>query len=85
MEYWNSTTSLTGTGRPVDAFILPVAPFAAARRERCNYYGYTNIINILDYTSCVIPVTSVDKSVDRVDKNFKTRSDLDKQISEDCK
>lgn len=31
MDYWNSTANLTGTGRPVDAIIMPVAPFAAAK------------------------------------------------------
>jgi amidase len=31
MDYWNSTANLTGTGRPVDAFIMAVAPFSAAR------------------------------------------------------
>ena len=44
MEHWNSTASLTGTGRPVDAIISPLAPFAAARPEKYNYYGmlYSN-------------------------------------------
>ena len=27
--HWNSTTRETGTGRPVDAIISPVAPFVA--------------------------------------------------------
>ena len=27
--HWNATVSETGTGRPVDAVISPVAPFAA--------------------------------------------------------
>lgn len=39
MEYWNSTETLTGTGRPVDAVIAPVAPFAAARPNMYIYYG----------------------------------------------
>jgi amidase len=39
MEYWNSTSSLTGTGRPVDAVISPLAPFAAARPNMYDYYG----------------------------------------------
>jgi amidase len=39
MEYWNSTSALTGTGRPVDAIIAPVAPFAAARPDMYTYYG----------------------------------------------
>jgi amidase len=39
MEYWNSTASHTGTGRPVDAIISPLAPFAAARPDMYDYYG----------------------------------------------
>jgi amidase len=39
MEYWNSTSTLTGTGRPVDAVIAPLAPFAAARPDMYDYYG----------------------------------------------
>lgn len=39
MEYWNSTASLTGTGRPVDAVISPLAPFASARPDMYKYYG----------------------------------------------
>jgi hypothetical protein len=39
MEYWNKTSSLTGTGRPVDAIISPLAPFAAARPDMYEYVG----------------------------------------------
>ena len=39
MEYWNSTASLTGTGRPVEAIIAPLAPFPAARPDMYDYYG----------------------------------------------
>ena len=84
LEYWNDTTHLTGTGRPVDAMIMPVAPFAAARPERYTYYGYSTIINTLDYTSCVIPVTNVDKNIDGVYRNLKYASEVDRQISQDC-
>lgn len=85
MEYWNSTVDLTTTGRPVDALIMPVAPFAAARRERYSHYGYSIVVNILDYTSCVIPVTHVDKSVDTPNIDLRPVSELDKKISQDCK
>jgi hypothetical protein len=39
MDYWNSTSSVTGTGRPVDAIVAPLAPFAAARPDMYDYYG----------------------------------------------
>ena len=85
MEYWNSTKEVTGTGRPVDAFIMPVAPFPAARYQFYTYFGYHSIINVLDYASCAVPVTTADKNVDVVDKNFKPVSDEDKGIYEKCK
>ena len=39
IEYWNSTSHSTSTGRPVDAIIAPLAPFAAAKPNRYKYYG----------------------------------------------
>ena len=46
MEYWNSTARSTSTGRPVDAIIAPLAPFAAARPDRYKYYGCTYSQNL---------------------------------------
>jgi amidase len=83
MDYWNGTAQTTTSGQPVDAFIMPLAPYAAARPARYLYYGYSGIINCLDYTSVVIPVTLVDKAVDVVDKSFKAVSDADQQAYDD--
>ncbi|KAF7511208.1 hypothetical protein GJ744_005105 [Endocarpon pusillum] len=80
MDYWNSTTELTGTGRPVDGVITAVAPFAAAPPLGYTYYGYTMFVNGLDYTSVVIPVTMVDKSLDVVDHSYQPLNDIDKTI-----
>ena len=85
MEYWNSTAQLTGTDRPVDAIIMPVAPFAAARPETFQYYGYTSIFNVLDYSSCVVPITNVDPDIDKVDTNFKPFDEHDEKIGHICK
>ena len=84
MEYWNSTKDLTRSGRPADAFIMPVAPFPAARPEKFNYYGYTTICNLLDYTSCTVPVTCADKGIDVVQKDFNPLSNLDREIMDTC-
>lgn len=84
MEYWNSTKDLTGTGRPVDAFVAPLAPFPAARPEKYSYYGYSTFVNLLDYTSCVIPVTTVDQKVDVIDKDFKPISEQDQGVWDSC-
>ena len=83
MDYWNSTAELTGTGRPVDAVISPLAPFAAAIPEKYLYYGYSGTVNVLDYTSCTIPVTVADKEVDVV-KDFKPLSDQDRKVMDSC-
>jgi capsule polysaccharide export protein KpsE/RkpR len=68
MDYWNDSVQRTGTGRPVDALIMPVAPFPAARPGRYLYYGYTVIVNVLDYTSVVVPVMVADKELDKKDE-----------------
>ena len=84
MEYWNSTQELTGTGRPVDAIISPLAPFAAARPQKYTHYGYSVWVNMLDYTSVVVPVTQVDKNIDKADTNFHPLNDTDKKTHESC-
>ncbi|KAL9032709.1 MAG: hypothetical protein Q9214_007852, partial [Letrouitia sp. 1 TL-2023] len=85
MDYWNSTGDLTGTGRPVDAVIAPCAPFAAARPNTYTYYGYSMIVNLLDYSTCTLPVTTVDAEVDVADERFEPVSDLDREVAEYCK
>ncbi|KLJ11647.1 hypothetical protein EMPG_13187 [Blastomyces silverae] len=83
MEYWNSTAELTGTGRPVDGFFCPVAPFPAARRGKTNYLSYTMFVNVLDYSSVVIPVTTADKAVDILDAGYTPLNDTDKAIHDE--
>lgn len=84
MEYWNSTAEKSGTGRPVDAVIAPLAPFPAARPGKYEYYGYSVWVNLLDYTSVVIPVTNVDKSVDKKHEDFKAVDETDQKTQDSC-
>ncbi|KAF1984926.1 putative general amidase GmdA [Aulographum hederae CBS 113979] len=79
MEYWNSTSKVSGTGRPVDAVICPVAPFAAARPGTYKSYSYMSVWNFLDYTGVVVPVTTVDKGVDAVDAGFQPIDEADRE------
>lgn len=85
MEYWNSTAELTGTGRPVDAVICPLAPFSAARPTMYTYYGYSVWVNVLDYSSVVIPVTKVDKEIDKKVEGFKAVDETDQKTQDSCK
>lgn len=85
LDYWTSTVAQTGTGRPVDALICPLAPWPAARPGKYSYYGYSSWVNVLDYTSVVVPVTNVDKNVDRRNEDYTAIDDRDKMIQDDCK
>ncbi|KAJ5347305.1 hypothetical protein MYU51_004263 [Penicillium brevicompactum] len=64
IDYWSSTAELTGTSRPVDAFLCPAAPHAAVIPTQYKYVGYSAFVNLLDYTSISLPVTFADKKID---------------------
>jgi amidase len=85
LDYWHSTARLTSTGRPVDVVISPLAPFPAARPEKYTYYGYSTWVNVLDYTSVTVPITTVDKSVDVRDDKYVAVDDRDAGVQNDCK
>ncbi|GLB39787.1 putative general amidase [Lyophyllum shimeji] len=64
LEHWLATTSQTGTGRPVDAIISPVAPYTAPPHGKYSNVNYTMVWNTLDYPALVIPVSKVDPVLD---------------------
>lgn len=83
MEYWNSTATLTGTGRPVDGLFCPIAPHAAAIPEHYRFFGYTSFVNLLDYTSVVVPITFANKEID-VRSGSEFTADSEQYIDWDC-
>jgi amidase len=85
MESWNRTKEITGTGRPLDGIICPVAPSPATEPLTFKYYNYTTWVNLLDYSSVVVPITKVDKSIDVSYTDFKPLSQTDAEIAADCK
>ncbi|KDQ63721.1 hypothetical protein JAAARDRAFT_120627 [Jaapia argillacea MUCL 33604] len=64
LDRWQATASQTGTGRPIDALICPVAPYVAVPHGQTRSAVYTLIWNALDYPALVLPVTTVDPSLD---------------------
>lgn len=83
LDYWNSTSSQTSTGRPVDGVISPLAAYPAARPGTYKHYAYSMWVNGLDYTSIVVPVTTADKKVDLYPDDYKVLSDQDKTAMND--
>lgn len=73
------------TGRELDAIIMPVTATAAIRHNQFKYYGYATAINVLDFTSVVVPVTFADKSVDKRPDGFKPLTEMDGTVNAECK
>ncbi|KAL1306190.1 hypothetical protein AAFC00_004292 [Neodothiora populina] len=75
LEQWRQMEEKLGC--EMDAFIAPITPTAAIRHNQFKYYGYASAINLLDFTSVVVPVTFADKDVDKKDENFKPLNKID--------
>lgn len=89
LDAWNDSAQLTGTGRPIDALICPVAPALGAPHDFNIYWGYTTLFNLVDYPSTVLPVKGfkVDSAHDAIDKEYQpvTTNSFDKPNHELCK
>jgi amidase len=72
-------------GKELDAIIAPITPTAAIRHNQFKYYGYASAINVLDFTSVVVPVTFADKGVDKVNEGFAPIGEMDKVVQGGCK
>lgn len=84
MDYWNSTADQTGTGRPVDGVICPIAPHGAVIPGKYGHLGYTTFLSVLDYTGVAIPVTHADKRVDVPQTGVESRGQKDREIQSQC-
>ncbi|KAF2757566.1 general amidase [Pseudovirgaria hyperparasitica] len=76
-QYWNSTAATTSTNTPVDAVIMPVAPHAAVLPDKYFHYGYTTIVDLLNYSAVSFPVTKAEEAIDQPDPDFKPMNDDD--------
>ncbi|KAL8713136.1 MAG: hypothetical protein Q9220_002657 [cf. Caloplaca sp. 1 TL-2023] len=81
-DYWNSTND---DGHLVDAVLMPVAPHAAVIPGKFYHTAYTQIVNLLDYSAVVIPVTTADKTTDNFDHAYQPLNEVDRKNWEACK
>jgi len=42
LESWNETAKRTKDGKPMDAFVMPIAPFAAVSHGNYDHVSYTS-------------------------------------------
>jgi amidase len=70
-------------GKEIDAIIAPITPTAAIRHNQFKYYGYASVINLLDFTSVVVPVTFADKNIDKKKVNYKPLNEIDKAVQDE--
>ncbi|KAJ8522020.1 hypothetical protein ONZ45_g1362 [Pleurotus djamor] len=78
LAHWQQTINVTGTGRPVDAIISPVAPFTAPPHGKYTNANYTMVWNAMDYSAIVVPVCKADPTID-------IKKPLDRFLSEQDK
>jgi amidase len=66
MEYLEELRKMEKSmGKELDAIIAPITPTAAVLHNNFRYYGYASVVNLLDFTSVVVPVTFADKDADK--------------------
>lgn len=83
LDHWEASEewAKTGTGRPVDALISPIAAYVAPPHGKHHSACYVQNWNALDYPALVIPVSTVDQEKDAKSKlvRHKFLSDFDKE------
>lgn len=85
LERWQKTIEVTGTGRPIDALIMPSTPFPAVRHDAGYPWNYGTLSPLLDITTGVFPVTSVDLLKDRVPEDWEAISEMDQKVMDYCR
>ena len=67
-------------GCELDSIVAPISPTAAIRHNQFKYYGYASAINLLDFTSVVVPVTFADSKIDAKRADYEPLNDTDAAV-----
>lgn len=71
LREWANTASKTKSGEPIDVYLTAVNPSVAHRHGefgRVRYKGYCATVNVLDFSSCTLPIRFANKD-DLVDSS----------------
>ncbi|KAH9884264.1 amidase signature domain-containing protein [Xylariomycetidae sp. FL2044] len=82
LERWQKTAGETGMGRPIDGLITPSTPFPAIRHDTRYKWNYGVLSPLLDLTTGVFPVTTVDLEKDVIPSDWKAISEKDQEVME---
>lgn len=69
-ERWNESAKLTLSGRPLDAILSPVLPFAGEPHEGFGCISYTGHWNLVDFPAITVPVGKVEAQGKDADAPF---------------
>lgn len=69
-QAWDQTSLVTGTNRPIDALITSPYPAVGLPHNFTAYWGYTSMLNFLDYPSTVLPIKDFQISRERDPANL---------------
>ncbi|KAG9770943.1 amidase, partial [Aureobasidium melanogenum] len=78
--YWRSTSNLVLSKLPVDGVILPVCADAACFENTLTYFGYSAIVNVLDFTAVTFPAGYIDMDMDPRPSSFAALSKEDEAV-----
>ncbi|BFZ64014.1 hypothetical protein YB2330_005152 [Saitoella coloradoensis] len=84
LNWWAETAKLTSTGKPIDGYIMPVAPHAS-KPNRGNYrwMGYSFVTPLLDLSTGAFPVTTADPEIDTKPETFEAANEVDQALYDD--
>lgn len=82
LSFWEQTAQKSVSGLPIDAIICPVWPSASVLPFSAITMNYTAPFNLCDCALVVIPVTTVDKAVDKPDPAYVPTDEIDKKVQD---
>ncbi|KIV77499.1 hypothetical protein PV11_09289 [Exophiala sideris] len=82
LQSWTMTKERSGTGREMDALLMPCTPWPASPKYGFTYDNYTSVWNVLDYCATTVPMTYVSLDKD-VNPGYHGRNEVETKIWEE--